>query len=192
MAGSADLISALRQYRPYNEQEENDRRIMISVLEEDGDSCLYRSGPLYHFTASSWIVNADRTKALMVYHNIYDSWSWTGGHADGESDMLKTSIREAREETGLTSVVPVKEDIFSVEILGVAGHEKNGRYVSPHVHFNVTYLLEADEREKTVPRSGENTAVSWFDIGRVCEVSSEEWMINRIYKKLIDRLQEET
>ena len=39
------------------------------------------------FTASAWVVNPARNKVLMIYHNIYNSWSWTGGHADGETDL---------------------------------------------------------------------------------------------------------
>ena len=82
------------------------------------------------------------TRFLMAYHNIYDSWAWTGGHADGEADFLKVAIREAMEETGITRVTPVTEDIFSLEVLTVDGHEKKGAYVSSHLHLNVTYLLE--------------------------------------------------
>ena len=35
----------------------------------------------------------------MAYHNIYKSWSWTGGHADGETDLLHVAMREARDAT---------------------------------------------------------------------------------------------
>ena len=49
---------------------------------------LTRNNKMCHFTASSWIINKDKTKVLMVYHNIYKSWSWTGGHADGDTAKL--------------------------------------------------------------------------------------------------------
>ena len=96
-------------------------------------------------TASSWLLNATHDKVLMIYHNIYHSWAWTGGHADGDRDLLAVAKREAMEETGVTEIRVISEDIFSLEILTVDGHEKRGVYVPSHLHLNVTYLLEADE-----------------------------------------------
>lgn len=56
-------------------------------------------------TASAWVVNKDRSKVLMIYHNIYNSWSWLGGHADGETDLLAVAIREVREEAGIAMCI---------------------------------------------------------------------------------------
>lgn len=75
-------------------------------------------------TASAWVVNRERTRVLMVYHNIYNSWSWLGGHADGETDLLSVAIREVKEEAGISNVHPVSEEIFSMESLTVDGHVK--------------------------------------------------------------------
>ena len=140
-------------------------------------------------TASSWIVNPARTKVLMVYHNIYDSWSWTGGHADGETDLLAAALREAKEETGITKVRPVTEDIYSLEILTVDGHVKHGKYVSSHLHLNVTYLLEADEDEILHKKDDENSGVAWFGLDEAILASSEPWFRERIYSKLNAKLQ---
>ena len=41
----------------------------------------------------------------MVYHNIYHSWSWLGGHADGETDLLSVAIREVKEEAGVSASI---------------------------------------------------------------------------------------
>ncbi|MFR3922655.1 MAG: NUDIX hydrolase [Dysosmobacter welbionis] len=107
---------------------------------------LHRDNAAGHLTASAWVVSPDRTQVLMAYHNLYDSWSWLGGHADGDRDLLAVSMREVREESGLTAVRPVSPHIYSLEILTVDGHEKRGAYVSSHLHLNVTYLLEATRR----------------------------------------------
>jgi ADP-ribose pyrophosphatase YjhB (NUDIX family) len=139
-------------------------------------------------TASSWIVNRSRTKILLVYHNIYQSWSWTGGHADGDSDLMAVSIREAREETGLQNIRALSEEIFSLENLCVNGHVKRGKYVSSHLHANVTYLLEADDREKLAINQDENSGVAWFPIGEVLQAPSEDWMVEIVYRKLQEKL----
>ena len=129
---------------PYNEQEEADRRQMLADVDGFSD-LLTRENATAHFTASCWIVNPDRTKVLMAYHNLYQSWAWLGGHADGESDLLSVALREANEESGVLAV-PVSPEIFSLEILHVAPHVKRGKFVCAHLHLNATYLLEADDR----------------------------------------------
>ena len=91
-------------------------------------------------TASAWVVNKDRSKILLAYHNIYDSWAWLGGHADGEKDLLKVALKEVAEESGVKNIKPVSEDILSVEILTVDGHEKKGVYVPSHLHLTMSHI----------------------------------------------------
>ena len=137
-----------------------------------------------HMTASAWVVNRERTKVLMAYHNIYHSWSWLGGHADGERDLLKVAVREVMEESGLKQVRPVAEEVYSLEILTVDGHVKRGVYVPSHLHLNVTYLLEADEHGQLRVKEDENSGVAWFAPGDAVLASTEPWMRERIYMKL--------
>ena len=139
-----DLLRQLEEYHPYNEQEERDRNIIIRCLKEEKD-IFTRDNAMAHMTASAWVVNRERTKVLMAYHNIYQSWSWLGGHADGEQDLLQVAVREVKEESGLKQVRPVTDAVYSLEILTVDGHVKKGAYVPSHLHLNVTYLLEAEE-----------------------------------------------
>ena len=124
----------------------------------------------------------------MVYHNIYNSWSWTGGHADGETDLLSVAIREAKEETGIHTVRPLSDRIYSLEILTVDGHEKKGQYVSSHLHLNLTYLLEADETEHLAYKADENSGTGWFTLEDAISASSEPWFRARIYSKLNQKL----
>lgn len=137
---------------------------------------------------SAWVVNRERDKVLMLYHNIYHSWSWLGGHADGETDLLSVALREVKEEAGISKVRPVSEGIFSLESLTVDGHEKNGVYVSSHLHLNVTYLMEADPEEKVSIKEDENSGVAWFAPEEALERSTEPWFVDRVYKKLIEKM----
>ena len=34
----------------------------------------------------------------MIYHNIYNSWAWTGGHADGNENLVEVALKEAEEQ----------------------------------------------------------------------------------------------
>ena len=182
------LQEQLEQYHPFNEQEECDKKVMLQLLKTQPD-IFTRENEVAHFTASSWLLNREHTKVLMIYHNIYHSWSWTGGHADAEEDLLAVAIKEAQEETGVKEIQTVDDTIFSIETLTVDGHEKRGRYVPSHLHLNVTYLLEADEAEVLRIKPDENSGVKWFALEEALEACSEPWMVERIYKKLNKKLQ---
>lgn len=171
---------------PGCEQELHDRRMMTGYMNHFPD-ILSRSNEIAHFTASSWIVNQDRTKILMIYHNIYRSWSWTGGHADGEDDPLGIAIREAEEETGIVGLRPLSNDAFSLEILTVNAHFRRGKYVVPHLHLNLTYLLEADDTLPLRSKPDENSNVAWFSLGDAVAASCEPNM-REVYEKLNNRL----
>lgn len=182
-----ELEKALEKFRPWNEQEARDREEILARLAR-GEALYTRENTAAHVTASGWVVSPDRKQVLMAYHNLYDSWAWLGGHADGERDLLKTAMREVMEESGLTEVKPVSEEIYSVEILTVNGHEKHGSYVSSHLHLNVTYLLEADPALPVHNKPDENSRVAWFSLEEAVKRSSEPWIRERIYKKLNEKL----
>ena len=182
-----NLKEKIEKYIPYNEQEKNDKKIILQYLEQF-DNILTRENEFAHFTASSWVLNKEKTKVLMIYHNIYQSWAWTGGHADGESDLLQTAIRELKEETGVQNVKILDDNIFSLEVICVNGHVKKGKYVSSHVHLNLTYLLEVDENEKLQIKEDENSNVRWIPIEEIPKKVNEKWIEENIYHKLNEKL----
>ena len=178
-----DLLAQITAYTPENEQEAADRLELLRWL-ESGQELYTRENRAAHLTASAWVVSPDRRLVLMAYHNLYDSWAWLGGHADGDRDLLAVALREVREESGLAEVHPVSPDIFSREILTADGHEKRGQYVSSHLHLNVTYLLEADPAQPVRCKPDENSGVAWFPVEEVPTRTSEPWFRDRIYSKL--------
>ena len=181
------LREQIRAYAPLNEQEAADReQLLLALTRED---IFLRENKMAHMTASAWVVNPGQDKVLMVYHNIYDSWSWLGGHADGDRDLLAVAVREVREESGIEKVIPLSEEIFSLEILTVDGHEKKGIYVPSHLHLNVTYLLQADDGAALSVKPDENSGVAWFTPDGAVEASTEPWFRARIYGKLNRKLE---
>jgi 8-oxo-dGTP pyrophosphatase MutT (NUDIX family) len=182
-----DIERAIALYTPFNEQETQDKDLILHCLATEKD-VFSRDNALAHMTASAWVVNSKHDKVLMVYHNIYQSWSWLGGHADGDRDLLAVALREVQEESGLRQLNPVMTDIFSLESLTVDGHEKHGHYVSSHLHLNVTYLIEADETEPLKIKKDENSGVRWFSLEDAIASSTERWFQKRIYRKLNDKL----
>lgn len=181
-----NLRDTILSYAPTCEQEREDQRMMLRYLSLF-DDLLTRENEIAHFTASAWITNPARDRVLMIYHNIYDSWAWTGGHADGEADLLQVALREAREETGAGQVRPLSGESISLEILTVDAHFKRGRYVVPHLHLNLTYLLEADDAQALHSKPDENSGVRWFTPEEAVAASTEPEM-REIYRKLNRRL----
>ena len=179
------LEEQLAAFIPFNEQEAQDRALILHCLKTEPD-IFTRQNRLAHMTASAWIVNASRTKALMAYHNLYHSWSWLGGHADGETDLLHVAMREAKEETGIEHLRLIGGGVASLEILPVWAHVKRGRAVGSHLHLNVSYLFEADDTLPLRVAEDENSAVGWLGIDRLDEYVSERDMLPT-YRKILNR-----
>ena len=156
-----EWVKQIERYNPINEQEKKDKEIILDFINKN-DNVLFRDNEIAHITSSGFIVNKSRNKTLMIHHNIYNSWGWTGGHAE--------------EETGIKHVKPIIDDICSIDILPVNAHIKRGKYVASHLHLSVAYLLEADENEKLVVKVDENSDVKWIDIDKIFEVSNEGYL----------------
>lgn len=181
------LVRQILDYEPWNDQEAINESMILDALKSQAN-IFRRENKQAHMTASAWVANPERSKVLMVYHNIYDSWSWMGGHADGEEDLLAVAVREVQEESGLQHVRTVTDAIFSLEALTVDGHWKDGEYVSSHLHLNLTYLLEANENDPLSVKADENSGVAWFDLDEAVRASSEPWIREHVYRKLNEKL----
>lgn len=182
-----ELMEQLSAYRPCNAQEAADRQLILRCL-ESMPLVFTRESTAAHMTASAWVVNRAHTKVLLAWHNLYRSWAWLGGHADGERDLLAVARREVLEESGVRAVCGGPQGIFSLEVLTVDGHIRHGAYVSSHLHLNVTYLLEADESAPLSVRESENSGVAWFALDDALRASSEPWFVQHIYSKLNEKL----
>lgn len=185
------LAEDVMAYQPVNEQEHVDRELILGRLAHDPHVADRSS--LAHLTTSAWTVDAAGERVLLCYHNIYDSWSWVGGHADGELDLAAVAARELAEETGVTRARLVDAGaggIASLEVLTVDGHVKRGHYVGSHLHLNVTYLFVADPLLALRKKPDENSGVRWVALDEVFALSSEPWMCERVYEKLIARTRE--
>lgn len=180
-----NLKEKIENYIPFDEQEEKDKRQFLKFINTLGD-VLTRENIFGHFSSSAFVVNKERTKMLVVYHIINDGWIYPGGHADGETDLLSVAVREVEEETGLNAKV-LDDSIFSIQSLPVKGHIKKGKYVSAHLHFDVVYIMEADDTMPLTYRDDESKGVKWISF----ESADDETMcdfIRPIHKKLVKKL----
>lgn len=182
----ADWKRTIANYRPQDAREEAEQREMLDLIAREGDRLLSRECAYAHMTASSIIVNHDRSKTLLAFHKIYNSWAWTGGHADGDGDFEAVARREAQEETGIGGLRLLGGGAASLEVLPVWAHVRRGQTVGSHLHLNVSYLFEADEGEPLRVAEAENSAVGWIPVARLEEAVTEEDMLP-VYRKLLHR-----
>ena len=182
------LIDDIIKYEAVNEVELLDKQIMLDILEKEPNS-LSRDNLINHFTVSSYIVNSTFDKVLFCYHKIYDSYSWLGGHLDGNSDSRYVCLKEVYEESGIKDAKIILDGLVSLEVLNVNGHYKKNKYVNNHLHLNVTYLVVANEVDKLTINEEENSDLKWININDLENEVKEKWMYENIYKKINNKIE---
>jgi len=183
------LYEQLQGYLPRCQQEREDRARMLEWLETSPDTVLTRENRAAHFTGSGLIASPGLDRVLLIHHRLYDAWTWTGGHADGDADLLRVARREAEEETGLTDMEPLGGEIATLDVLPVTGHVKKGRYVSAHLHLSVGYLLLTRDDRPPPGNQAENRGALWIPAEELLRWGTEKHM-QPLYRKLLERLRE--
>ncbi len=182
-----DYIALLEGYLPRDAREEADRGLMLDCCRRWGEEILTRRALAAHITSSAFVMSPDLEWVLMAWHNIYRSWAWTGGHADGDGDLLAVAQREAEEETGVQGLTPLSEAPLSIEVLTVCQHQKRGQEVSAHLHLNVSFVFLAPrEGQELAVKPDENSGVAWLPAGELDRWCSEPEMLP-VYQRLIAR-----
>jgi len=181
-----NYIEQIMQYTPQNTQEFQDKKIILEYINRFPQNVLLRDNEIAHITSSGFIMNKELDKVLFVKHNIMNKWAWTGGHADGDEDLLHVAIKEANEETGVIEVIPLTKEIASIDILTVSGHLKNERYVNPHLHLSVAYILIASEKENLKVKDDENSGVKWISVDKINKDNFSEHDVY-LYSKLVQK-----
>ena len=179
-------LEEISAYLPQSQQEAGDKEMILAYLRQFPHDILTRENKIAHLTSSGFVVNADGTKVLMAHHNLYKVWAWTGGHADGDPDLLAVALREAREATGAGPGRPLGPPHRPLGLLPVGGHVQRGRVVPPQPPLDVPYPLPADVGDPLQIRPEENTRVGWLPADRLLEYTNE-WQMDEIYTKLLAR-----
>jgi ADP-ribose pyrophosphatase YjhB (NUDIX family) len=180
-------IEAIKDYMPFDQQEEITKEHILKCA-SIYDNLFTRECEVGHMTSTGFVINKEHNKVLMAFHNIYQSYSWTGGHNDGDEDWLRVAEKEVLEETGLASVKCISS-IISLDDLPVQEHMKRGKLVKEHRHYNVTYVFEADENASICIKEDENSALKWIPFNEIEQWISEQEMIP-VYNKIIKRIEQ--
>ena len=182
------ILETIRGYKTFNDEEAVYKKSFIQFLthfsqEERG----IRDNLIGHLTPTAWIVNPDKTKVLMAFHKIYQSWGWLGGHADGDLDCLRVAQKEVQEESGLKEFKVFSDTPFDLSVIQVFPHVRKGVFVPAHIHFNPVYLFEASEESNLEHQPDENEGVEWISNEKVIESISEPHLVST-YLRLMDKV----
>lgn len=173
------LLQLLKKHQPSTPEETQFKQQMIAFVQEN-HACFERSLLIGHLTGSALIVDKSRQFTLLTHHRKLDKWFQTGGHCDGDSDVLNVALKEAHEETGLTDIRVVSPTIFDIDIHEIP--ERKG--VPQHLHYDVRFLLEADINQPLII-SSESSDLAWIETSKVSTLNNSESIMRMVFKGLL-------
>ena len=142
--------------------------------------CFERSLLCGHVTGSAWLVNAGKDSVLLTHHRKLDRWMQLGGHADGDSDILRVALKEAAEESGIEGIVALRPSIFDLDV-----HEIPARGEVPaHYHYDLRFALLAPAG-CLLKVSEESHEIAWVALDEI-EKLTREASILRMRDKWIE------
>ena len=152
---------------------------IISFIREN-ENCFDRELDKGHITGSAWLLNKQGDKALLMHHKKLNRWFQPGGHADGNPDILSVSIKEAREESGINSIIPVSEKIFDIDIHRIPSNVKE----KEHFHYDIRFLLQVTSDE-VIHMNEEAKELRWIGKHKE-EVMTDDESVVRMFHKWIN------
>jgi 8-oxo-dGTP pyrophosphatase MutT (NUDIX family) len=171
-----DLLQKLAAYQTQWDSEADTACRLIDFISAHPD-CFERHLEIGHVTGSAWVVNAAGTHVLLTHHKKLDKWLQLGGHADGNSDILDAAMREAVEESGITTLRPVSTEIFDIDI-----HLIPERKTEPaHHHHDIRFAFQTLETEDYVV-SDESHDLAWVEIQCLEDYTNETSMLRMAEK----------
>jgi 8-oxo-dGTP pyrophosphatase MutT (NUDIX family) len=170
------LLNLLQNYFPHDHEEQVSRQRMIQFIQEN-PLCFERSLEHGHMTASAWLLNQDGSKALLMHHAKLNIWVQLGGHCDGDSNVLGVALKEAQEESGIQTIVPVKTEIFDIDIHRIPENSRE----KAHDHYDVRFLLQVTSDENFVQNS-ESKELRWIDKDEASFPTKSRSIMRMFYK----------
>lgn len=111
-----------------------------------------------HVTSSIWIVNAEKTHALLTHHKKFNLWIQLGGHNDGITDCKAVAAQEALEESGIEGLQFLDQCIFDIDIHFIAS--------ACTYHYDIRYLMQAPAGSK-FQVSDESHNLAWVSFDKI-------------------------
>jgi len=179
------LLSALSALRAFDAGEQTHREQIISFVQRHPSQWWQRATPEGHITGSAWVLNAQRTHALLLHHAKLNCWVQPGGHLDdSDASPAAGALREAVEETGLASLQLASEKLFDVDV-----HSIPARATEPaHLHYDLRYLIISPDSNVII--SDESLGARWMALEELTRPGIERSISRMAEKSLNAELKE--
>lgn len=178
MYDQSSALHVLSNYQPANEVENQSLNFICQFVEENE---LYWSRKTLagHLTASAWITDRDRERAVLLHHKKLNIWVQPGGHIDeADEGLLQASYREAMEETGVTDLTPVSKLPFDVDV-----HRIPARKSEPeHWHLDIRFWFKTNQADLNA--NEESHDMGWFTKSEIEALTDEESVLRMVRKTL--------
>ena len=159
----------------YSEQTEVRDRFKAFV--DSYENCFERSNFYGHITSSTWLLNSAKTHVLLTHHRKLNKWLQPGGHCDGDSNVKRSAVKEAVEESGIDSWEFASDDIFDLDVHRIPARKQDPE----HFHFDVRFLLIANGSEEYIV-SEESHDLAWVRLSEIRDFTNGESILRMVEK----------
>ncbi len=173
-----ELIQILEDYKSVFPEEIAFKGRTLAFIKQY-HNCFERSLEVGHITASAWLLNKNRTKALLMHHTKLDKWFQLGGHCDGNPNVLAVAIKEAQEESEIMNIAPISQEIFDIDIHLIPENKKE----KAHYHYDVRFLLCVTSDEK-ISQNQESKKLRWISRDKV-NLPTDNPSVIRMFNKWV-------
>lgn len=153
-----NLLSELKRYKPFDQNEQRSLDTIIKFLSSDADWYV-RTNLSGHITAGALLVDG-KGEVLLNHHKSIGMWLQFGGHSDGDTNTLNVAKREVMEESGITDFEVISDGIFDVDVQTISYNAKKNE--PEHFHYDINFLFLAHSKDFVV--SNESTELKWLTI----------------------------
>ncbi len=149
---------------------------LIQFVRSHAD-CFSRKCQAGHVTSSAWLFDTERKRVLLTHHKKLDIWVQLGGHMEGESFVLESALREAREESGIEGIRACSEALFDIDIHEIPQRGQN----AAHLHYDCRFAFQT-ETSDAFQLTEESHELRWVEVGKVKALTDEASVLRMVEK----------
>jgi 8-oxo-dGTP pyrophosphatase MutT (NUDIX family) len=152
----------------------------LSLCERQPLDCCNRHLEEGHFTASAWLLNAEKNAALLIHHRGWDRWFQPGGHIEPiDADLEAAVRREILEECGIGSADLAGEGLFDLDIHPIPAKAS----VPAHWHYDLRLCFVLPAEASLVVQAEEIKAFQWVPLIQLVGSSTVQQSLRRMALK---------